>query len=108
MVTKWLKLPQLPRRLRLSLIKPITVADNVPLVFSAAAGHTKVESGNVEYEVTAVSGEVLTIRVLDDPAGGGLQTIIPDNSLIRRRWRFSDLFDAASGHIRLVNCKWSR
>ena len=66
-------------------------------MFSAAAGHTKVESGNVEYEVTAVSGEVLTIRVLDDPAGGGLQTIIPDNSLIRRRWRFSDLFDAAPG-----------
>ena len=81
----------------LILDKPITVADNVPLVFSAAAGHTKVESGNVEYEVTAVSGEVLTIRVLDDPAGGGLQTIIPDNSLIRRRWRFSDLFDAAPG-----------
>ena len=81
----------------LILDKPITVADNVPLVFSAAAGHTKVESGNVEYEVTAVSGEVLTIRVLDDPAGGGLQTIIPDNSLIRRRWRFSDLFDAPPG-----------
>ena len=79
------------------LDKAITVADDIPLVFSAAAGHTKVESGNVEYEVTAVSGEVLTIRVLDDPAGGGLQTIIPDNSLIRRRWRFSDLFDSAPG-----------
>ena len=81
----------------LILDKPITVADNVPLVFSAAAGHTKVESGNVEYEVTAVSGETLTIRLLDDPAGAGLQTIIPDNSLIRRRWRFSDLFDAPPG-----------
>ena len=81
----------------LILDKPITVANDIPLVFSAAAGHTKVESGNVEYEVTAVSGEVLTIRVLDDPAGGGLQTIIPDNSLIRRRWRFSDLFDAPPG-----------
>ena len=79
------------------LDKAITVADDIPLVFSDAAGHTKVESGNVEYEVTAVSGEVLTIRVLDDPAGGGLQTIIPDNSLIRRRWRFSDLFDSAPG-----------
>jgi len=79
------------------LDKAITVANDIPLVFSAAAGHTKVESGNVEYEVTAVSGEVLTIRVLDDPAGGGLQTIIPDNSLIRRRWRFSDLFDAPPG-----------
>ena len=50
-----------------------------------------------EYEVTSVSGEVLTIRLLDDPAGGGLQTIIPDNSLITRRWRFSDLFDSAPG-----------
>ena len=81
----------------LILDKPITVADNVPLVFSAAAGHGKVETGNIEYEVTAISSETLTIRVLDDPAGGGLQTIIPDNSLIRRRWRFSDLFDAAPG-----------
>ena len=79
------------------LDKPITVADNTPLVFSAAAGHTKVETGNVEYEVTAISSETLTIRVLDDPAGAGLQTIIPDNSLVRRRWRFSDLFDAAPG-----------
>ena len=79
------------------LDKAITVADNVALVLSAAAGHDRVESGNVEYEVTAISSEDLTIRVLDDPAGGGLQTIIPDNSLIRRRWRFSDLFDSAPG-----------
>ena len=81
----------------LILDKAITVADDVPLVFSAATGHGKVETGNVEYEVTAISSETLTIRVLDDPAGGGLQTIIPDNSLIRRRWRFSDLFDAPPG-----------
>jgi len=79
------------------LDKAITVADNVALVLSAAAGHDKVESGNVEYEVTAISSETLTIRVLDDPAGAGLQTIIPDNSLVRRRWRFSDLFDAPPG-----------
>ena len=81
----------------LILDKAITVADDVPLVFSAATGHGKVETGNVEYEVTAISSETLTIRLLDDPAGGGLQTIIPDNSLIRRRWRFSDLFDAPPG-----------
>ena len=79
------------------LDKAITVADNVALVLSAAAGHDRVETGNIEYEVTAISSEDLTIRVLDDPAGGGLQTIIPDNSLIRRRWRFSDLFNAAPG-----------
>jgi len=79
------------------LDKAITVADGVALVLSAAAGHDKVETGNVEYEVTAISSEDLTIRLLDDPAGAGLQTIIPDNSLIRRRWRFSDLFDSAPG-----------
>jgi len=78
----------------LILDKAITVADNVPLAFDTV---TAVESGNVEYEVTSVSGEVLTIRLLDDPAGGGLKTIIPDNSYIQRRWRFSDLFDAPPG-----------
>ena len=78
----------------LILDKPITVADNVPLAFMP---NTKIETGNVEYEVTAISSETLTIRVLDDPAGAGLQTVIPDNSYIRRRWRFSDLFDAPPG-----------
>ena len=76
------------------LDKAITVADNVALAFTTNAA---VESGNIEYEVTAISSETLTIRVLDDPAGAGLQTIIPDNSYIRRRWRFSDLFDSAPG-----------
>ena len=78
----------------LILDKPITVADNVPLAFMP---NTKIETGNVEYEVTAISSETLTIRVLDDPAGAGLQTVIPDNSYIRRRWRFSDLFDGPPG-----------
>ena len=78
----------------LVLDKAIIVANDIPLVFST---DTQVESGGQEYEVTSVSGEVLTIRLLDDPAGGGLQTIIPDNSLITRRWRFSDLFDSAPG-----------
>ena len=78
----------------LVLDKAIIVANDIPLVFSK---DTQVESGGQEYEVTSVSGEVLTIRLLDDPAGGGLQTIIPDNSLITRRWRFSDLFDSAPG-----------
>jgi len=78
----------------LILDKAITVADNAPLAFTTDA---QVESGGQEYEVTSVSGEVLTLRLLDDPAGGGLQTIIPDNSFITRRWRFSDLFDDAPG-----------
>ena len=78
----------------LVLDKSIIVANDIPLVFSK---DTQVESKGEEYEVTAISSETLTIRLLDDPAGGGLQTIIPDNSLITRRWRFSDLFDEAPG-----------
>jgi len=76
----------------LILDKAIIVANDIPLVFSK---DTQVESQGQEYEVTSVSSNALTFRLLDDPAGAGLQTIIPDNSLITRRWRFSDLFDSA-------------
>jgi hypothetical protein len=72
----------------------ITVADNVLLEFTA---DTSIESKGEEYEVTAVSTDTLTVRLLDDPIGSGIQTIIPDNSFITRRWRFSDLFDGAPG-----------
>jgi hypothetical protein len=78
----------------LILDKPIIVADDIPLAFITDAN---VESKGEEYEVTSVSSETLTIKLLDDPAGAGLQTIIPDNSYITRRWRFSDLFDEAPG-----------
>ena len=78
----------------LILDKPITVADDVALAFMTDAN---VESNNQEYEVTSLSSETLTIRLLDDPAGAGLQTVIPDNSYITRRWRFSDLFDGPPG-----------
>ena len=54
------------------------------------------ETGN-EYEVTAISTNDLTIRLKDDPNGAGVQNIIPDNSFIKRRWRFADLFDRAPG-----------
>ena len=52
-----------------------------------------------EYEVTATntSTNVLTIRLKDDPNGAGLQNTIPDNSYIKRRWRYYDLFDGAPG-----------
>jgi hypothetical protein len=78
----------------LILDKAITVADDVVLAFTTDAN---IESKNQEYEVTSVSTNTLTFRLLDDPAGGGLQTVIPDNSYITRRWRFSDLFDGAPG-----------
>jgi hypothetical protein len=76
------------------LDKVITVADNVDLAFS---NYTSVEAGDTQYEVTSISGEVLTFRLKDDPDSGGLQTIIPDNALITRRWRFSDIFDQPPG-----------
>jgi hypothetical protein len=66
--------------------------------FSDSAGATPVDDYN-EYEVTAIdtTDNDLTIRLKDDPNGAGLQSIIPDNSYIKRRWKFYDLFDAAPG-----------
>ena len=54
------------------------------------------DEGN-EYEITAISTNDLTVRLKDDPNGSGVKAVIPDNSFIRRRWRFYDLFDAAPG-----------
>ncbi len=75
----------------------INVGDMISF-FSDSAGTTPVtgETGN-EYEVTAISTNDLTIRLKDDPNGAGVQNIIPDNSFIKRRWRFADLFDRAPG-----------
>ena len=78
----------------LVLDKAVKVADNQQLAFTTDAN---VEAKGEEYEVTAVSSNTLTIKLLDDPNGAGLQTVIPDNSYIKRRWRFSDLFDDAPG-----------
>jgi len=67
--------------------------------FFSDSGHdTPVDDFN-EYEVTAIdtSDNDLTIRLKDDPNGAGLQSIIPDNSYIKRRWKFYDLFDGAPG-----------
>ena len=75
----------------------INVGDMISF-FSDSAGTTPVtgETGN-EYEVTAISTNDLTIRLKDDPNGAGVQNIIPDNSYIKRKWRFADLFDRAPG-----------
>jgi len=54
------------------------------------------ESGQ-QYEVTAIATNDLTVRQLDNPNGGGVLTAIADNTTIRRRWKFYDLFDAAPG-----------
>ena len=66
--------------------------------FSDSGATTPVDEFN-EYEVTAIntSTNVLTVRLKDDPNGAGVQNIIPDNSYIKRRWKFYDLFDGAPG-----------
>jgi len=77
--------------------KAFNVGDLISF-FSDSAGSTPVDEFN-EYEVTAIdtSDNELTIRLKDDPNGAGLQNIVPDNSYIKRRWKFYDLFDGAPG-----------
>tara|TARA_B100000902_G_scaffold371424_1_gene397442 strand:+ start:3271 stop:5304 length:2034 start_codon:yes stop_codon:yes gene_type:complete len=58
--------------------------------------HVAGDEGN-EYEITKITTHVLTIRLKDDQNGKGLQAAIPDNTFVRRRWRFYDLFDSAPG-----------
>jgi len=55
------------------------------------------EADGQQYEVTAIAVNDLTIRQLDNPNGGGLKTAIADDTAIRRRWKFYDLFDSAPG-----------
>ena len=66
--------------------------------YSDSAAATPVDERN-EYEVTAIdtSANTLTIRLKDDPNGAGLQNIVPDNSFIKRRWKYYDLFDGPPG-----------
>ena len=63
---------------------------------ATAFAHVAGDDGN-EYEITAINTNDLTVRLKDDPNGKGVQAIIPDNTFIRRRWAFYDLFDAAPG-----------
>ncbi|SVB19025.1 uncharacterized protein METZ01_LOCUS171879, partial [marine metagenome] len=72
--------------------------------FSDTSATVPVDEFN-EYEVTVVntSTNVLTIRLKDDPNGGGLQNDIADNSYIRRKWKYHDLFAGAPGQS-----QWSK
>ncbi len=64
---------------------------------ATAFAHITGDEGN-EYEVTAISGaHSYTIRLLDDVNGQGLKVAIPDDSFVRRRWAFYDLFTSAPG-----------
>ena len=63
---------------------------------ATAFAHISGDEGN-EYEVTAIDTHDLTVRLKDDVNGQGVKAVIPDNTFIRRRWRFYDLFDGAPG-----------
>ena len=54
-----------------------------------------------EYETTArnTTDNTITIKLLDDPNGAGLQSQITSGTNIRRRWRFYDLFDGFQAHL---------
>ena len=66
--------------------------------YSDNSGTVPVDEFN-EYEVTAVnaSTNVLSIRLKDDPNAAGLQNDIADNSTMRRKWKYNDLFEHAPG-----------
>jgi len=63
---------------------------------ATAFAHLTGDEGN-QYEITAIATNDLTVRLLDDVNGNGVKAVIPDNTFIRRRWKFYDLFDAAPG-----------
>jgi len=72
--------------------------------FSDTSATVPVDEFN-EYEVTAINTttNVLTIRLKDDPNAGGLQNDIADNSYIRRKWKYHDLFANTVGQS-----QWSK
>jgi hypothetical protein len=72
--------------------------------FSDTSATVPVDEFN-EYEVTAIntSTNVLSIRLKDDPNSGGLQNAIADNSYIRRKWKYHDLFANTVGQS-----QWSK
>ena len=63
---------------------------------ATAFAHLAGDEGN-EYEITAIATNNLTVKLKDDPNGAGVKVVIPDNTFIRRRWRFADLFSSAPG-----------
>jgi len=66
--------------------------------YSDTANTVSVDDFN-EYQVTAIDTgtNALTVRLKDDPNGAGLQTAIPNDSKIKRRWKYADLFSGAPG-----------
>ena len=77
----------------------IFVGDIVSFFTDSGFGTYATGHEGIEYEVTArnITTNVMTIREKDNPAGTGLVASLADNSYIRRRWKFYDLFDGAPG-----------
>jgi hypothetical protein len=77
----------------------INVGDIVSFFTDSGFGTPATGHAGREYEVTArdTSNNTITIRELDNPSGTGLVASLANNSFIRRRWKFYDLFDAAPG-----------
>ena len=57
------------------------------------------ETDGSQYEITAIIGDALTIRQLDNPNGGGLKSALADGTTVRRRWKYYDQVDAAPAHL---------
>jgi len=77
----------------------INVGDVVSFFTDSGFGTPATGHAGKEYEVTArdTSANTITIRELDNPNGTGLVASLANNSFIRRRWKFYDLFDTAPG-----------
>jgi hypothetical protein len=73
------------------------VGDMISFYTDAAATTPVSGEEGIEYEVTAISTNLLTFKRKDDVNGLGLKTAIPDDAYIKRRWRFYDYFDRAPG-----------
>ena len=77
----------------------INVGDILSFFTDSGFGTPATGHAGKEYEVTArdTANNTVTIRELDNPNGTGLAASLADNSFIRRRWKFYDLFDSAPG-----------
>ena len=77
----------------------INVGDIVSFFTDSGFGTYATNHVGIEYEVTArsTSADTITIRKLDDPNSAGLNGTLADNSYIRRRWKYYDLFDGPPG-----------
>ena len=64
------------------------------VIFIALFAHVSGDEGN-EYEITAINTNDLTIRLKDDPNGGGLKQLFQITRLFVDVGDFYDLFDSA-------------